>query len=137
MKSLFLSFFNSKNILVFLLFFLGMILLFPLERVHRKLKKTYLEFFVSLLVFVLLIRFLGIAYLLRGAMVSFLLWVVIYTFNMRKDSIFTTSFIFLALTPVLLVIGFHKFAEISISFFFILLVVGVAKNLFYEKLFED
>lgn len=123
------------------LFMFLMFLLFPVEKFLSrifKLKVSKSFIFLILLLMILLIVFKTAT---LGALVSFLVItfsVFVFLFGMlsNRKYIYTLALVSLAVTPIMLILKMETVAEFFAELFYFLLVLGVLKDIFYEKLFK-
>jgi len=130
------------NIILGLTFFLLLLLfLFPLEKfigkiLKKNVKKTYV--FLALEVLGLLIIFASakLSAVLSFPMLIFSLFVFLFGFLSDRKYIYLLALISLALTPIMLILKMDQIAEFFAQTCYLLLVLGVLKDIFYEKIFE-
>lgn len=67
----------------------------------------------------------------------FNLWAFLFAFNSHRSYSYILSMVFLAFTPFLVLLGFSYIAEFSAILCYLALVVGVSKDIFYEKFFKE
>lgn len=75
----------------------------------------------------------GVIYL---ALAGFCLWAFAFGFLVDRRYIYTLAIIFLAACPFLLIAKLDQVAEFSAILCYLCLVLGVVKDLFYEKLID-
>ena len=130
------------NIMLSAVFFLLLLLfLFPLERHLSKLLKTEVNktHIFSVLLFVALgILFYSskLEFILSLPMIVFSLFVFLFGFLSNRKYIYLLALISLALTPFMLILKMDQIAEFFAQTCYLLLVFGVLKDIFYEKIFE-
>jgi len=125
--------------LVFLLFLFSM--LFPVEKfVSKVLKvrvpKIYVLFSFLLLILLVIAKITPLGLLISLPMVSFSFFVFLFGILSDRKYIYTMAFMSLALTPVMLILKIERLTEFFAQASYILLVLGVLKDIFYEKIFE-
>ncbi len=128
------------NILLILIFFLTLLLsLFPLEKTLKKILKTEVKkshVFFALMILGLIIIFASakLSAVLSFPMLIFSLFVFLFGFLSDRKYIYLLALISLALTPIMLILKMDQIAEFFARY--LLLVLGVLKDIFYEKIFE-
>ncbi len=130
------------NIVLSIVFSLLLLLfLFPLEKPISKLLKTQISkthVFLALLSIILLILIttnsFGFVISLPIIIFSFLVFLLGILSN--RKYIYLLALISLALTPVMLILKLENIAEFFAQTCYLLLVLGVLKDIFYEKIFE-
>lgn len=130
------------NILLAFLFALGFLALFlPVPAWTKK----FLDFEVSQPVSALLLMApvtgllvyktngIGLVYV---ALAAFCLWAFAFGFLSNRKYPYTLALVFLAACPFLLIAKLDQIAEFSAVLCYLCLVLGVLKDLFYEKIFD-
>ena len=69
-------------------------------------------------------------------MILFSLFVFLFGFLSNRKYIYLLALISLALTPIMLILKMEDVAEFFAQTCYLLLVLGVLKDIFYEKIFE-
>lgn len=133
---------NKFNILFSLVLILLLIsFLFPLDRFLSKLLKTHVKstYIFSALIIVglgILFNVSKIDFILTLPMVVFSLFVFLLGFLSDRRYIYLLALISLGLTPVMLILKMDGVAEFFAQTCYLLLVLGVLKDIFYEKIFK-
>lgn len=133
---------NKFNILFSLVLILLLIsFLFPLDRFLSKLLKTHVKstYIFSALIIVglgILFNVSRIDFILTLPMVVFSLFVFLLGFLSDRRYIYLLALISLGLTPVMLILKMDGVAEFFAQTCYLLLVLGVLKDIFYEKIFK-
>ena len=133
---------NKLNIILSLSFFaLLLLFLFPLESHLSKLLKTNVKkwhVFLILVVLILGILFYSskLEFILSFPAIVFSLFVFLIGFLSDRKYIYLLALISLGLTPLMLILKMDNFAEFLAQSCYLLLVLGVLKDIFYEKIFE-
>jgi hypothetical protein len=137
------SYMNWVNIIVSLLLFLILIFtLFPLEdKVNKILElKTPKHFLITLallLVLVVLAAVLKTSFIINLILLAFAVWAFVFGFMIDRKYIYSLALIFLASVPFLLILKEEGIAEFCAILTYLLLVLGVLKDIFYEKIFTE
>jgi hypothetical protein len=130
------------NILLSLIFLpLLVLFLFPLEKIISKTLKTPLKkihIFSTLILLALGILFYtsGLNFILSLPMIIFSFFVFLLGFLSNRKYIYLLALISLGLTPVMLILKMEPIAEFFAQTCYLLLVLGVIKDIFYEKIFK-
>jgi hypothetical protein len=130
------------NIVLSLTFFLLLLLfLFPLEKfvgkiLKKNIKKMQVFLVLELLGLVVIFASAKLVAVLSFPMVAFSLFVFLFGFLSDRKYIYLLALISLALTPVMLILKMDQVAEFFAQTCYLLLVLGVLKDIFYEKVFE-
>lgn len=133
---------NKFNIALTLILFLILLLfLFPVEKPISKILKTSVNktHIFSVLVFLslsILFYVSKLDFMLTLPMVIFSLFVFLLGFLSDRRYIYLLALISLALTPVMLILKMDDVAEFFAQTCYLLLVLGVLKDIFYEKIFK-
>lgn len=133
---------NKFNIgLTLILFILLLLFLFPIEKTISRILKTEvskIHIFSILVLFSLSILFYvsKLEFILSFPMIVFSLLVFIFGFLSNRKYIYLLALISLALTPIMLILKMENTAEFFAQTCYLLLVLGVLKDIFYEKIFE-
>jgi len=133
---------NKLNILFSLVLVLLLIsFLFPLDRFLSKLLKTNINktHIFSILVFLslsILFYVSKLEFILSFPMILFSLFVFLFGFLSNRKYIYLLALISLALTPIMLILKMEDVAEFFAQTCYLLLVLGVLKDIFYEKIFK-
>jgi hypothetical protein len=125
--------------LLFLLFLLS--LFFPVEKYVPKFLKIDMIKSVVLLVILLIVSLVIIKATALGFFISLLLITFsffVFLFGMLSDRkyIYTLALIALVLTPIMLATKLDNLAESLSQMCYFLLVLGVLKDIFNDKIFE-
>ena len=133
---------NKFNIgFTLILFVLLLLFLFPLEKTISKLLKTGVNktHIFSVLVFLslsILFYVSKLEFILSFPMITFSLFVFLFGFLSNRKYIYLLALLSLAVTPIMLVLKMEDIAEFFAQNCYLLLVLGVLKDIFYEKIFE-
>jgi len=136
------SIFGINNILIVMAFGLvAVVFLLPTDGwlprlLQVKISKLLLLLILSLppvLAVTLRSGVLGIIYFLLALLIT---WAFLFAFNTDRKYIYILALIFLGITPFLLFLKMDKFAEYSAVLSYLALVIGVFKDIFYEKIFN-
>ncbi len=133
---------NKFNIALTLILFLILLLfLFPVEKPISKILKTRVNktHIFSVLVFLslsILFYVSKLEFILSFPMIIFSLFVFLFGFLSNRKYIYLLALISLALTPIMLILKMEDVAEFFAQTCYLLLVLGVLKDIFYEKIFE-
>ena len=124
-----------------ILFVLLLLFLFPLEKTISKLLKTGVNktHIFSVLVFLslsILFYVSKLEFILSFPMITFSLFVFLFGFLSNRKYIYLLALLSLAVTPIMLVLKMEDIAEFFAQNCYLLLVLGVLKDIFYEKIFE-
>lgn len=116
-------------------------LLFPLEHCLSKLlktnvKKPYISTILILVAFGILFKVSKFDFILTFPMVVFSLFVFLLGFLSDRRYVYVLSLISLGLTPIMLILKMNDTAEFFAQTCYLLLVLGVLKDIFYEKIFK-
>ncbi len=133
---------NKLNIvLILIMFFLLLLFLFPLEKLLSKILKTNINktHIFSLLVFLalsVLFYTSKLEFIMTLPMTLFSIFIFLSGFLSDRKYIYLLALISLALTPIMLIFKMDDIAEFLAQTCYLLLVLGVLKDIFYEKIFE-
>ena len=133
---------NEFNIALTLILFLILLLfLFPVEKPISKILKTSVNktHIFSVLVFLslsILFYVSKLEFILSFPMILFSLFVFLFGFLSNRKYIYLLALLSLAVTPIMLVLKMEDTAEFFAQTCYLLLVLGVLKDIFYEKIFE-
>lgn len=89
---------------------------------------------VLLMAVVAMVYTLGLAGILYLALSTFCLWIFIFGFLVDRKYPYTLALIFLVFCPFLLIAKLDKIAEFSAVLCYLCLVLGVLKDIFYDKI---
>ena len=122
-------------IAVFLVFFL------PTEKLVKKTLNINIDGLtaslgVLLAIGILLVYSAGWAGVLYLTLSAFCLWAFVFGFLVDRRYPYTLAIIFLALCPVLLIAKLDNVAEFSAVLCYLCLVLGVLKDIFYDKIVD-
>jgi len=133
---------NKFNILFSLVLVLLLIsFLFASDRFLSKLlktnvKKTHIFSALILIALGILFEVSKLEFILTLPMVVFSFFVFLTGFLSDRKYIYLLALISLALTPIMLILKMDGIAEFFAQTCYLLLVLGVLKDIFYEKIFE-
>jgi len=132
-----LSFNSLDFIFVGVIFVLLVSVLFPVEEISSRIFKREKIVYFSILIFILLLMFSNhFQFLLGLPPIVFSLSVFLIGFNSDRKYIYLMASILLALVPIALILGFENIADFFAQGCYLLLVLGVLKDIFYEKIFK-
>ena len=132
-----LSFNSLDFIFVGVIFVLLVSVLFPVEKISSRIFKREKIVYFSILIFILLLMFSNhFQFLLGLPPIVFSLSVFLIGFNSDRKYIYLMALILLALVPIALILGFENIADFFAQGCYLLLVLGVLKDIFYEKIFK-
>jgi len=132
-----LSFNSLDFIFVGVIFVLLVSVLFPVEEISSRIFKREKIVYFSILIFILLLMFSNhFQFLLGLPPIVFSLSVFLIGFNSDRKYIYLMALILLALVPIALILGFENIADFFAQGCYLLLVLGVLKDIFYEKIFK-
>lgn len=122
-------------IAVFGVFFL------PVEKWVKKvldvnIDRSIASLVVLLMVVVAMVYTSGLAGILYLALSTFCLWIFIFGFLVDRKYTYTLALIFLVFCPFLLIAKLDKIAEFSAVLCYLCLVLGVLKDIFYDKIIQ-
>ncbi len=122
-------------IAVFLVFFL------PIEKWSRKLLNISVSQTTASLVFLLaivvaIVYRTGVAGVLYLMLSAFCLWAFIFGFIVNRKYPYILAIIFLVACPFLLIAKLDGVAEFSATLCYLCLVLGVLKDIFYDKIVD-
>lgn len=122
-------------------FLLLLLFLFPVEKSLSKIFKTEVKkttIFLILILFSLavLAKYYTFGFVLSFPMILFSIFVFLFGFLSNRKYIYLLSLVFLILTPVFLAFKIKVVADFLSQGFYLLLILGVLKDIFYEKIFE-
>ncbi len=105
-----------------------------------KLNPTYLKVSILLMLLLLLpimaIEIGIIKFAINFVLIIFSLYVLFIGFLVDRKYIYISAIFFLVLAAITNTTGFEDFAEYMAVLCYLLLVMGVTKDIFYEKLFK-
>lgn len=133
---------NKFNIgLTLILFILLLLFLFPIEKTISRILKTEVSkihiFSILVLLSISILFYVSkLEFILSFPMILFSLFVFIFGFLSNRKYIYLLALISLALTPIMLILKMENTAEFFAQTCYLLLVLGVLKDIFYEKIFE-
>lgn len=122
-------------------FLLLLLFLFPVEKSLSKLFQTNVNkkyIFLPLIVgaLLLLARINVVSFALNIFTILFSFFVILLGFLSNRKYIYLLSLVFLILTPVFLAFKIKVVADFLSQGFYLLLILGVLKDIFYEKIFK-
>lgn len=132
-----------SNILIYgLLTAMFLSLFIPLEKPLKKLLNTSVSpltiAFIILAgatgVFLLTTGITGILYLTLSA---FCLWIIAFGFLVNRKYPYLLAMTFLIFCPFLLIANLNKLAEYSAVLCYLCLILGVSKDIVYDKIMDD
>jgi hypothetical protein len=133
-----LSFNSLDFIFVGITFVLLISILFPVEKISSGIFKRKRIVYISILISILLLVISDyIRFLLSFPLIVFSLFAITISFVSDRRYIYSLALILLALAPISLILGFEDIAEFFAQGCYLLLVLGVLKDIFYEKIFKE
>ncbi|MBP8960978.1 hypothetical protein KBG31_01995 [Patescibacteria group bacterium] len=135
------TFIKASNLLFALSFGLIPVLaIFPFHKIATKMFEVKISQFLLVLAFpallaffaILRFRFVGIALFLLALFNS---WALLFAFNVDRKYVYILALIFLSMTPLFLLLKMDKIAEYMAVLCYLALVLGVSKDILYEKIF--
>jgi len=107
------------------------------NRILKYSKASYI-LFASLLLFVylILLKIGGTSFLIESILALFIFWMVLFGFNINRKHIYLLAILFLIAVPFLLSIHLDKVAEYIAVLAYFCIVLGVLKDIFYEKIYS-
>lgn len=133
---------NIYSIVLNILFLLSLFsIFFPIEKLISKACKTRILkihiLLVSVLVILLVIaKVATLGFLINFLLITFSFFVFLFGLLSNRKYIYTLALVSLALTPVMLILKIEKLAEFLAQTCYLLLVLGIFKDIFYEKIFK-
>lgn len=123
------------------LFIFLIFLLFPIEKTLSKLfktqiSKTHVLLILLLVTLLIVIKTNPISSFISIFMIIFSFSIFLFGILSNRRYIYTLALVSLALTPFMLIFGTDKLAEFFAQACYSLLVLGVLKDIFYEKIFK-
>lgn len=111
----------------------------PVDRISNKLLELSISRTLATLLLILLIMgitlyIMGIAALIYLSLTFFSVWAFCFAFLSDRRYIYILALIFLGLCPFFLIIKLESIAEFSAMFAYLCLVMGVTKDILYEKI---
>ncbi len=115
--------------------------LFPLEATVSKLltikiSKRQLLFGLTILVLGVLAVFYRLQFLFAFPLLTFSFCVFLFGFHVDRKYIYTLALVFLISCPLLLLMNLNEIAEYNATLCYLLLVLGVLKDLVYSRIYE-
>jgi len=125
--------------LLFLLFLFS--ILFPLEKTISKLLKihilkTHILSVLLLVVLLVIAKISALGFIVSFVLITFSFLVFLFGFLSNRKYIYMLALVSLSLTPIMLILKVDKLAEFFAQTCYLLLVLGVLKDVFYEKIFK-
>jgi len=122
-------------------FLLLLLFLFPVEKLLSKIFKTEVKkttIFLVLILFSLavLAKYYTFGFVLSFPMILFSIFVFLFGFLSNRKYIYLLALISLVMAPIMLILKLDSIADFFAQNFYLLLVLGVIKDIFYEKIFE-
>ena len=135
------TFIKSSNLILALSFALIPILgMFPFHKIVAKLLEVKIPRSLLVLVFPALLAFftilrLGFIGIVLSLLAFFNAWALLFAFNVDRKYVYILALIFLGMTPLFLLLKMDKIAEYMAVLCYLALVLGVSKDILYEKIF--
>lgn len=130
-------------LLMFLLFLFLLVVLFPsfweriLSNVLKiKIKKEHIFLTLLLIILTTLFAVSKLDLIITLPMIIFSSFVFLLGFLSNREYIYSLALISLALTPVMLIFKLDSIADFFAQVCYLLLVLGVLKDIFYGKIFD-
>lgn len=122
-------------------FLLLLLFLFPVEKLLSKIFKTEVKkttIFLVLILFSLavLAKYYTFGFVLSFPIILFSIFVFLFGFLSNRKYIYLLALISLVMAPIMLILKLDSIADFFAQNFYLLLVLGVIKDIFYEKIFE-
>lgn len=132
---------KESLVLLFASLSILVVLLFPLEKVVSKkiginLSKFHLVCGSVSIVFGLLFICEGFYFLVTSLFLLFVFWAFLFGFHVDRKYIYILALLFLIACPFLLTAKLDVVAEYSAILCYLLLVAGVLKDLFFDRIYE-
>lgn len=130
------------NIVIAIIFVVFLVsLLFPVEKLLQRFSRLNVSknhIFTALLLVILLLTLKSnsLNYLLDILVIAVSLLIFLFGFLSNRKYIYMMALVSLVLTIIMLLLGVGKLADFFSQACYVLLVLGVLKDLFYEKIFE-
>jgi len=121
-------------LIIFTLFALLESLLFDLKKFG--INSFYVLFCLLLTTILLILKINGIFYILDIGLVVFVFWGFWFGMHINRLYIYVLALTFLILVPILLIFKLENTAEFIAILSYFCLVLGVLKDIFYEKIFK-
>lgn len=126
------------NLLLLLLLFS---ILFPVDKslskiCRRPILKVNLFLFFIPLILLLIAKVDPLGFLISLFLITFSLFIFMFGFISDKKHIYTLALVSLVLTSIMLITKMGGLAEFFAQVCFLSLVLGVLKDIFYEKIFK-
>ncbi|HOM77995.1 MAG TPA: hypothetical protein PLT50_02190 [bacterium] len=90
--------------------------------------------FPALLAFFTILR-LGFIGIVLSLLAFFNAWALLFALNVDRKYVYILALIFLGMTPLFLLLKMDKIAEYMAVLCYLALVLGVSKDILYEKIF--
>ncbi len=100
------------------------------------LDKKFLNAILAIIFFITLTSYFGFSIILNLIFILIILWCLFFTFIVDRKYSYGFSIIMICLGVIALLLGYSKLAEYFSLIGFGILIIGVLKDIFYEKLFE-
>ncbi|MFC1700269.1 hypothetical protein ACFLZ4_01320 [Patescibacteria group bacterium] len=131
--------YNTVLVVISLLFLL--FLLFPLEKslskvLKIKMSKAQILLIFSLIIVLVIIISDPLSSFITFFMIMFSFLVFLFGFLSNRKYVYISALIALGLIPFAFILGIDKLAEFLAQIGYFFLVLGVLKDVFYEKVFE-
>jgi len=137
------SFVKIPNLIFALSFALiPVFVIFPFHKIISKLLEIKISRFLLVLIFPTLLALfpifkLGPIGIILFGFAVFNTWAFLFAFNADRRYVYILALIFLASTPLFLLLKMDKIAEYMAILCYLALVLGVTKDIFYEKIFKE
>jgi len=130
-----------NTLILIYIFFLVVYYAFSLDKeaekhLNFKIRNMYLFLLLPLLIILKGLEEYKIPFLVNLILLTFVTWAFITGFKIKREYIYGFSLIFLIASPILIKLGYTDMAEYSAATCFLLMILGVTKDIFYEKIFK-
>jgi len=99
-------------------------------------RKYFVLFTLLIIVYFTLVKMNGIQFIIESALTLFIFWMVLFGFNINRKHIYLLAILFLIAVPFLLIIDLDNIAEYIAVLAYFCIVLGVLKDIFYEKIYS-
>jgi hypothetical protein len=125
----------TNGFLPLIFFFSSVIIFTPIEKYFKGLSKLYLLIIMGFIMLIIYYLMFGGLYLVQIGLIFLCLWVFVFGFLSNRKYIYSFAFMFLIFTPVLYLITLTDLAQLTAAFVCLLIIIGIIKDVFYEKIF--
>ena len=117
--------------------FFVLMALFILLGLEKYVNKVVFFFVAGSVVLFTIITSFGLVSVILFILSLFVFWAFLFGFTVNRTYLYLLALIFLAITPFLMIFDYPDIAELSAILAFLMLVMGVVKDIFYEKVFDE